>query len=334
MSGKHGMKILITGGAGFIGSHLAERLLKQQHRVAVVDNLDEFYPRVLKFANLAAIKEAGEFRFHEVDIRDQASLASVLAQERPDVIMHLAAKAGVRPSIEQAVSYVNVNVDGTVNVLEAARQCGAQKIVFASSSSVYGSGSHAPFKEEQSIWRPISPYAASKLAGELMCYTYAHLYDLPVVCLRFFTVYGPRQRPDLAIHKYTKLMKAGLHVPVFGDGTSGRDYTYIDDITEGILAAIHFETKFDIFNLGNSHPVLLRDLIAALAEVIGVRPELQFLPSQPGDVPLTWADISKAKKLLHYSPKTSLPDGLKRFVSWFNAAKPAATDRNEYASSR
>jgi UDP-glucuronate 4-epimerase len=326
---KQASAVLLTGGAGFIGSHLAEALLHRGAKLTVVDRLDEFYSPAWKSANLEDVRHTGEFVFSGADIRDRAALRDVVAQARPQAIIHLAARAGVRPSIEQPQLYEEVNVGGTVSLLELAREFGVGKFVFGSSSSVYGASSRAPFSEDQHELRPISPYAATKLAGEMLGYTYAHLHGITVTCLRFFTVYGPRQRPDLAIHKFTALVEQGKPIPVFGDGTTGRDYTYVDDTVAGILAALDYEpapdptgARFDVFNLGNSHPVTLNDLIAALERATGRKAVRDVKPAQPGDVPLTWADISKAGRLLGYRPQVSLDEGLRRFVAWYRGADP------------
>jgi UDP-glucuronate 4-epimerase len=318
--------ILLTGGAGFIGSHVAEALVRRGFALTIVDNLDAFYPPAWKLKNLEEIRRAGAFDFVEQDICELESLREVFGRVRPEIVIHLAARAGVRPSIEQPLAYERINVAGTLNLLELCRQMGVSKFVFGSSSSVYGAASRTPFSEDQAGLRPISPYAATKLAGELLCSTYAHLFGFAVVCLRFFTVYGPRQRPDLAIHKFTALLEKGQPLPVFGDGCSGRDYTYIDDILAGVLAALDYEppagTRFEIFNLGNSHPVKLNELIGLLERVTGRKAVLDLLPAQPGDVPLTWPDIGKAQRLLGYQPATRIEEGLKRFLAWYREAEP------------
>jgi UDP-glucuronate 4-epimerase len=320
--------ILLTGGAGFIGSHVGEALLRRGCALTIVDNLDSFYAPAWKLRNLEEIRRVGSYEFVEQDICELESLREVFSRVRPEIVIHLAARAGVRPSIEQPLLYERVNIAGTLNLLELCRQFGAEKFIFGSSSSVYGATSRAPFSEDQAGLRPISPYAATKLAGELLCSTYAHLFGFPVVCLRFFTVYGPRQRPDLAIHKFTALLEKGQPLPVFGDGCSGRDYTYIDDIVAGALATLDYElpagtgTRFEIFNLGNSHPVKLNELIGLLERVTGRKAVLDPRPAQPGDVPLTWADISKAQRLLGYMPATPIEEGLKRFLAWYRAARP------------
>jgi UDP-glucuronate 4-epimerase len=317
-------RILLTGGAGFIGSHVAEALLERGFYLSIIDNLDNFYDPARKKKNLKDIQRIGDFEFLELDICDFGRLRAAVCNMRPDIIIHLAARAGVRPSIEQPSLYERVNVTGTINLLELARELHIDRMIFGSSSSVYGVSQRVPFSEEDPVSRPISPYAATKLAGELMCYTYAHLYGISAVCLRFFTVYGPRQRPDLAIHKFTALMEEGKPISVFGDGSMGRDYTYIDDIVAGVLASMEYRlpssgAPFDIFNLGNSHPVKLEELIGALeAETgrIAIRTQQSL---QPGDVPLTWANIDKSSRLLGYRPQTNLEEGLKRFVKWYRA---------------
>jgi UDP-glucuronate 4-epimerase len=322
-------RVLLTGGAGFIGSHLAEALLRNGALLSVVDNLDEFYSPAWKKANLESIRKAGPYDFFNRDICETEGMRETVAAVRPDVIIHLAARAGVRPSIEQPRLYEKVNVAGTVNLLELCREFSVARLIFGSSSSVYGASSRAPFSEEQSDLRPISPYAATKLAGESFCYTYAHLYKLPVVALRFFTVYGPRQRPDLAIHKFVARMEAGKPLPIFGDGATGRDYTYVDDIVAGILGALDYDfsrtagAPFEICNLGNSSPITLSELVHSLERATGKPAIIQREGLQQGDVPLTWADISKAGKLLDYHPRTTLEEGLRKFVDWYRAADPA-----------
>ena len=322
-------RVLLTGGAGFIGSHLAEALLRNHMALSIVDNLDEFYSPAWKKANLESIKKFGSFEFFDADICDAERMREIVASAGPDVLIHLAARAGVRPSIEQPRLYERVNVAGTVNLLDLCREFHISRMIFGSSSSVYGACTRAPFSEGQSDLRPISPYAATKLAGESFCYTYAHLYRLPVVALRFFTVYGPRQRPDLAIHKFVARIEAGKPLPIFGDGETGRDYTYVDDIVSGILGALDYDfsstsgVPFEIFNLGNSHPVKLAELVCMLERATGKKALVQREAPQQGDVPLTWADVSKAQNLLGYRPKTTLEDGLKKFVAWYRAADPS-----------
>ncbi len=322
-------RVLLTGGAGFIGSHTAEALLRRGDQLTLVDNLHDFYSPVWKRENLQDIRRAGSFDFHLADICNKKQLRDVVSHSRPDVIIHLAARAGVRPSIEEPNSYVDVNINGTLNLLELCREFQIRKFVFGSSSSVYGATCRAPFSEEQGKLKPISPYAATKLSGEMFCYTYAHLFRLSTVCLRFFTVYGPRQRPDLAIHKFTSLIEAGKPVPIFGDGSTGRDYTFIGDIVAGVLAAIEYEppnkqeiAPFEVINLGNSHPVKLVELVSLLERVTSKKVIREQKPLQPGDVPLTWADISKAGRLLGYHPAMQLEPGLKSFVTWYRGADP------------
>ena len=311
------MRILVTGGAGFIGSHLSERLLREGHTLTIIDDLNDFYSPAVKRANLEAVRRIGPATFHEADICDQETVLAIGREQKPDAIIHLAARAGVRPSLENPLLYEYVNVRGTMALLEMARQVGVPKFVFASSSSIYGIANRVPFTEEDGVNLPISPYAATKLAGEKICFTYSHLYNIQTVCLRFFTVYGPRQRPDLAIHKFTRLITQGNPIPVFGDGSSGRDYTFYTDTVEGVLAALHYDCRFDVFNLGNSHPVDLNTLIRTLEKSLGKEAAIQRLPDQPGDVPITYADISKAQRLLGYSPRVPFREGIDAFVAWF-----------------
>jgi len=321
-------RILLTGGAGFIGSHVAEAVLRAGASLAIVDNLDEFYSPVWKKANLESIRKIAPFDFFEQDICSPDRMRETFVGFRPDTIIHLAARAGVRPSIDRPRLYEQVNIAGTVNLLELCKEFQVSRFIFGSSSSVYGESDRVPFSETQYDLRPISPYAATKLAGESFCHTYAHLYNLPVVALRFFTVYGPRQRPDLAIHKFVARMEAGKPIPIFGDGETGRDYTFVDDIVAGILGALDYDfsstmgVPFEICNLGNSHPVKLSDLVSMLEDAIGKEATIQREAPQQGDVPLTWADISKSGKLLGYHPRTTLEVGLKKFVAWYRAADP------------
>lgn len=310
------MEVLVTGGAGFIGSHLVEALLADGHRVAVLDEFNDFYDPRTKHDNLAAVR--GQVVVHPVDLRDADGVDRVVAEGGFDAIIHLAARAGVRPSIHQPRLYVDTNVTGTLNLLEAARLHGIRRFVFASSSSVYGLCKEAPFREDAVLPGTISPYAATKLAGEQLCSSYAHLYGIRTVCLRFFTVYGPRQRPDLAIHQFTRRIHRGQAIDQFGDGSTRRDYTYIDDIVQGVVAALgHDGLPFDIFNLGESETTPLRDLIALIEKSLGCRARINRLPDQPGDVPLTCADISKARRLLGYRPGTPISAGIPRFVHWY-----------------
>lgn len=331
-------RILLTGGAGFIGSHVAEALVRSQASLAVVDNLDDFYAPVWKRANLESVRQAGAFDFFEEDICSPDRMREVFENFNPEAVIHLAARAGVRPSIENPRLYEQVNVAGTLNLLELCREFRASRLIFGSSSSVYGACSTAPFSELQTGLVPISPYAATKLAGELLCHTYAHLYGLQVIALRFFTVYGPRQRPDLAIHKFVARIEAGQPLPIFGDGETGRDYTYVDDIVAGVLAALEYKfsssrsaangsaasgAPFEIFNLGNSHPIKLSELIGLLERAAGKKALIRREPLQQGDVPLTWADISKAERMLGYRPQVTMEEGLKKFVAWYGAANPS-----------
>jgi len=310
------MRILVTGGAGFIGSHLCERLLRDGHSVAILDDLNDFYPPADKRAHLEAVERAGPVMFFQADVCDRHAVDEAFAFTRPEAVIHLAARAGVRPSLADPLLYERVNVGGTVVLLEAARRHNSTKFIFASSSSVYGATSTVPFREDDYNLLPVSPYAATKLAGEKLCYTYSHLYGLSVVCLRFFTVYGPRQRPDLAIRKFAERMLAGQPIPYFGDGTTARDYTFVEDTVQGIASALTFETRYDIFNLGNSSPVTLRDLVTSLENALGVRAILDRQPDQPGDVPITYSDVSKAGRLLQYQPRTPFATGLRRMAEW------------------
>ena len=318
------MNVLITGGAGFIGSHTAEAFLQQRHKVAIIDNFDNFYPQDWKRRNLHEVTRTGDVVLFESDISDTTSIDQIFSSFKPDLIIHLAARAGVRPSIEQPMLYEKVNVAGTLNLLEAARRHQLKAFVFGSSSSVYGENSPAPFREDNYFLRPISPYAATKLAGEGLCYTYSHLYGIRIACLRFFTVYGPRQRPDLAIHKFTALIESGAELPIFGDGNTGRDYTFVDDIVSGITSAAswcldqsHQSGSYEIFNIGNSSPIKLVELVSAIERATEKKARFKNLPAQPGDVSLTWADISKAGHVLGYRPRTRLDEGLSRFVEWY-----------------
>jgi UDP-glucuronate 4-epimerase len=314
------MRILVTGGAGFIGSHLVERLLAAGHIVAILDDFNDFYDPRIKHANIAGF--AKDVAVHRVDLRDDTSVQNLFHREKFEVIVHLAARAGVRPSIQQPQLYYDTNVIGTLHLLEAARVTSVKRFVFASSSSVYGASKIVPFSEDQHLTQTLSPYAATKIAGEFLCSTYSHLYQLSVVALRYFTVYGPRQRPDLAIHQFTRRIHAGQPIEQFGDGTTRRDYTYIDDVIQGTMAALQYEgPRFDIFNLGESETIRLKDLIVAIENVLGKKAKINQLPEQPGDMPLTCADISKAKKLLGYNPTTGLSKGLPKFIDWFLQAR-------------
>jgi len=309
-------RIFITGCAGFIGSHLAEALLRQGRQIIGLDNFDPYYPRLLKERNLAAIKKIAEFPFFEGDIRDNQLLAQILAKHKPDAVVHIAALAGVRPSVAAPDRYMDVNVTGTARLLEAVRRANIKRLIFASSSSVYGGANTLPFSEDQPIASPLSPYAASKIAGEALCHTYHHLYKMPTIILRFFTVYGPRQRPDLAIRKFTECILAGQPIPLFGDGTSSRDYTYIDDVVRGIIAALDSHLAWAIINLGSHQPVTLNQLVETLQQLLGKPAPIEYLPPQQGDMPHTYADIRRARELLGWKPQISLEEGLQRFVQW------------------
>ena len=310
------MRILVTGAAGFIGSHLAEKLLSAGYDVAILDDFNDFYDPQIKRENIARISRNVEI--HHVDLRDNAAVRNLFHRQKFETIAHLAARAGVRPSIQNPQLYYDTNVAGTLHLLDAARMTGVGRFIFASSSSVYGASKQVPFSEDQHLTQTLSPYAATKIAGEFLCSTFSHLYRMRVVVLRYFTVYGPRQRPDLAIHQFTRRIFAGEAIDQFGDGTTRRDYTYIDDIIQGTLAGLKYEGPlFDIFNLGESETIRLKDLISAIESALGKKAKIKQLPEQPGDMPLTCADISKAKKLLGYDPKTKFREGLPRFIDWF-----------------
>src|ERR1017187_9075195 len=316
------MNFLVTGGAGFIGSHVCERLLHDGHRVWALDDLNDFYDPQFKRRNLREIQSlAKPFEFVHGDLTDAAALDELFSSVKFDQVIHLAARAGVRPSLEQPALYQRVNVEGTVNVLEAARQNGVKKITIASSSSVYGVNAKVPFSESDPIFSAISPYAASKLACEALGHTWHHVYKLDVAMLRFFTVYGPRQQPDLAIHKFTRLIHAGKPIPVFGDGSMERDYTYITDTLDGIIACTQKEFGFEIFNLGESQTVKLSELIALIENALGKQAVIDRQPLQPGDVPITFADISKARKMLGYQPQVKVEKGIPLFVDWFRKTR-------------
>lgn len=311
--------VLITGGAGFIGSHLVDRLLATEvERITVVDDFNDFYEPNIKRANISEHLKDPRYNLVETDIREATALEQVFEKNDFDCIVHLAARAGVRPSLSEPQLYSETNINGTLNLLELAHRRNIKQFVFGSSSSVYGINAKVPFSEDDPIRQPISPYAATKGAGELLCHTYSHLYGLRCVCLRFFTVYGPRQRPDLAIHKFAKLISQGKPIPVFGDGTTRRDYTYVDDIIDGVVAAMHYnKSDFEVINLGESRTVELRELISLLEKELDMHATIDRQPPQPGDVPQTFADISKARKVLGYDPKTQIEEGLHRFIDWF-----------------
>ncbi len=315
------MVIFLTGAAGFIGSHLAERLLARGDRVVAIDNLDPFlYPAEIKRRNLATAQRHPSFSFVEMDLADRVGMEALIRKESPDRVVHLAARAGVRPSLRAPEGYYAANIAGTLNLLETMRhglpQRAPRRMVFASSSSVYGGNEKVPFSEDDPVDRPLSPYAFTKRSGELLCRTYHHLYGFEITCLRFFTVYGPRQRPDMAIHDFARRMIAGEPIPVFGDGSSRRDYTYIDDCLQGVLQAIDRPLGFEIINLGESRTVMLKDVIRLLEEALRVRAIWDPQPARPEDPPITHADISKARKLLGYDPQVPIEVGIEKFVAW------------------
>jgi len=311
------MNILVTGGAGFIGSHLSERLLREGHRVIVLDNFDDFYDPRRKRKNLEPIIQNSRLRLYEGDLRDDAFVNKVFKAEGIEIIAHLAARAGVRPSIQFPALYAEVNIRGTFNLLEACRHHKVGRMVFASSSSVYGNNPKVPFAETDNVDNPISPYAATKKAGELICYTYHHLYGLDIACLRYFTVYGPRQRPEMAIHQFTRLIHQGKQISLFGDGSSRRDYTYVEDAVEGTVNALSRENGYEIFNIGESQTTTLAELVQMIEERVGKKAVIEYLPAQPGDMERTFADIHRAKEKLGYLPQTDMRTGIKKFVEWY-----------------
>ena len=315
--------VLVTGGAGFIGSHLADALLARGDAVTIIDNFDPFYPRVIKEANLAAARAHRQCRIIDADVRDLTMLRRELAGPF-DAIVHLAAKAGVRPSITDPMACQDVNVRGTQHLLELAREWRVPQFVFASSSSVYGVNPRVPWSEDDHGLQPISPYASTKVSSELLGHVYSHLYGIRFVALRFFTVYGPRQRPDLAIHKFARLMLDGRPVPVFGNGSTRRDYTYVDDIVSGVIEAIEYcRSAYEVINLGNNETITLTAMIAGLEEALGTTARVDWFPEQPGDVPQTWARIDKAQRLLGYAPSTPYALGVRRFAHWLTSTKTA-----------
>jgi UDP-glucuronate 4-epimerase len=311
------MHILVTGGAGFIGSHLTRRLLSRGDRVTVLDDFNDFYDPARKRDNVEPFLENPDYLLVEGDIRDEARIDTVFGEGRFDAVIHLAARAGVRPSLQEPILYEDVNCIGTLRLLEAARQHGPNLFLFGSSSSVYGINEKVPFSENDPVNQPISPYATTKRSGELLCYNYHHLYGFRIACLRFFTVFGPAQRPEMAIHKFTDLLWNGKSVPMYGDGGSRRDYTYVDDIVDGLIATLELAPGFEILNLGGADTTSLKDLVHWIAEELAVEPRIDYLPAQPGDVPITYADVSKAARLLGYAPKVPIREGLRRFVAWY-----------------
>ena len=317
------MNFLVTGGVGFIGSHVCERLLEAGHAVCALDDLNDFYDPAIKQSTLRELQSrAQSFSFVHADITNRGEVDEIFGSMAFDQIIHLAARAGVRPSLENPALYQRVNVEGTVNVLEAARERGVKKITIASSSSVYGVNSKVPFSETDPIFNAISPYAASKLGCEALGHVYHHVHGMDVCMLRFFTVYGPRQRPDLAIHKFARLMQSGQPIPVFGDGNTSRDYTYVDDTVDGVIAATEKEFGYEIINLGESQTVELDRLIELLEQAMGEKAEINRQPAQPGDVPITFANIEKAQRLLGYNPQVKIEDGIPRFIEWFRQQNP------------
>jgi UDP-glucuronate 4-epimerase len=310
------MKVLVTGGAGFIGSHLVEVLLADGHTVSVIDDFNDFYDPQIKKKNLQTV--LADIRLHPIDIRDKGAVLKAFSAERPEAVVHLAARAGVRPSVQSPELYLTTNINGTFHLLEAAKEHGITRFVFASSSSVYGASKVTPFREDQVLVQTLSPYASTKLAGEHLCSNYSYLYHIRAICLRFFTVYGPRQRPDLAIHKFTDLIHRGKPIDVYGDGTARRDFTYIDDIIRGVVESLQYEgALFDIFNLGESETIQLRAVIAEIEAALGKKATINMLPAVPGDMPATYADISKARRLLGYAPSTRIRSGVQKFIEWY-----------------
>jgi UDP-glucuronate 4-epimerase len=318
--------ILVTGGAGFIGSHLCERLLSDRVKVICLDNFDSFYDPKIKIKNVEGVKKKFPEQFELVtgDIRNPEHLQETFRKDQIDLVVHLAARAGVRPSISDPLLYQDVNIRGTIVLLESCKAYGIKNFIFASSSSVYGENQRVPFTEEDLDIQPISPYGATKRAGELLCYSYHHLYGMNIACLRFFTAYGPRQRPEMAIHKFTRLIDRGEKIPIYGDGSSRRDYTYIDDLIDGILAVIRYHKGFEIYNLGESQTTSLRELIRLIEEAFDKKATIEMLEPQPGDVSVTYADITKAKRMLKYQPGVKMEEGIKRFVDWYKKNRSTA----------
>ena len=315
------MNILVTGAAGFIGSHVCEHFIRVGHFVIGLDNFDNFYPIKFKELNLEGLNKSPRFQFYETDIRDKKGLNELFCNAEIEVVIHLAAKAGVRPSIESIEEYYDVNVNGTINLLESMKKNGVKKMLFASSSSIYGNNAKVPFSETDPVDNPISPYASTKKSGELLCHVYHHLYNFDITCLRFFTVFGPRQRPDLAIHKFTRLIEEGKPIPFYGDGSTSRDYTYILDIVDGINCAVNHLAGYQLFNLGESNVITLNQLVGTIENILNKKAILNKQPIQPGDVNKTYADISKAKSEIGYDPKFDFETGIKEFVKWYENFK-------------
>jgi UDP-glucuronate 4-epimerase len=315
------MRVLITGGAGFIAYHLASALLKTPAEVFLLDNFNEFYNPEIKRKNVRDLQSRGHAPIHGVDILDREKLRRVFEETQPDTVVHLAAWAGVRPSLEKPELYSAVNITGTVNLLELAKEFSTRCFIFGSSSSVYGGSSRVPFSEDDPVDKPVSPYAATKRAGELLCHTYSHNFSMHITCLRFFTVYGPRQRPEMAIHKFAQLMSAGKEIPIFGKGDSRRDYTYVEDIVGGVLAAIAANPRFEILNLGESQTIALLELVEHLEAGLGMKAQLRFLPVQAGDMDITYANIARARRILGYNPQKPFKEGIRLFADWFLASR-------------
>jgi len=320
------MATLVTGGAGFIGSHLIERLLKEREKVICIDDFNDYYNPRIKRANIQPFRKEKNFRLYEADIRDSKAMSEVFEKEDIQSVVHLAARAGVRDSLTAPHLYAQVNIHGTLNLLEEVRRKGVRKFIFGSSSSVYGLSSRVPFREDDPADKPISPYAATKRAGELLCYSYHQLYHTPITILRFFTVYGPRGRPEMAIYKFARLIDTGREIPLYGDGTSQRDYTYVSDIVQGITSALQENFSFEIFNLGGGKMVELKQMVSLLERSLKKKAKIKYYPDQPGDVCLTSADISKARKSLKYSPRVFLPEGIERFIQWYH---PSGQEKRE-----
>jgi len=315
------MDILLTGGAGFIGSHLAERLLTDGHALTIIDDFNDFYDPKLKRENIKLLQKIGNVQLVEGDIRDRAAVSKTFEGKKFDQVVHLAARAGVRPSIKDPQLYVDTNVTGTLNLLEAARRARVPKFVLGSTSSVYGVNSKVPFSETDAILHSISPYAATKLCAEQLCHNYHHLYGMEVVIPRFFTVYGPRQRPEMAIHKFTQAISRGESIEMYGDGSMRRDFTYVSDIADGVYAAMQKKLGYEIINLGDSNTIELKYLISLIENAVGIKAKIKQLPEQPGDVPITFANIDKARKLLGYEPKVTIEKGIEQFVAWYKEQK-------------
>ena len=315
------MTILVTGAAGFIGSHICEHFIGLGYNIVAIDNFDNFYPAIFKHVNLSDLRQKNEFQFHQIDIRNKEALHSIFASSQIDIVIHLAAKAGVRPSIDAVSEFYDVNVSGTVSLLEIMRIHEVKKMLFASSSSIYGNNPKVPFSEDDRVDNPISPYASTKKSGELLCHVYSHLYAFDITCLRFFTVFGPRQRPDLAIHKFTRLIDEGNPIPFYGDGSTSRDYTYINDIVNGVSCALNYLNGYRIYNLGESRVTNLKKLVQIIEHSLGKKAILNHLPLQQGDVTTTYADISRSKAEIGYNPKYDIETGIDQFVQWYHIHK-------------